>query len=45
MKPKASSAVKEFKKNGISVRIRPTFKNGTTRFVLDYHANGLRKLV
>jgi len=45
MKPKASSAVKEFKKNGISVRIRPTIKNGTTRFVLDYHSNGQRKLV
>jgi integrase len=45
MKQKASSAVKEFKKNGISVRIRPTVKNGITRFVLDYHANGQRKLV
>ena len=37
--------VKEFKKNGISVRIRPTIKNGVTRFVLDYRANGQRKLV
>ena len=37
--------VKEFKKNGISVRIRPTIKNGVTRFVLDYRANGKRKLV
>jgi len=36
---------KEFKKNGISVRIRPTIKNGVTRFVLDYRANGQRKLV
>lgn len=45
MKPKAISAVKEFKKNGISVRIRPTIKNGTTHFVLDYHVNGQRKLV
>jgi integrase len=45
MKPKATSAVREFKKNGISVRIRPTIKNGITRFVLDYHVNGQRKLV
>src|SRR5512136_533175 len=37
--------VKEFKKNGISVRIRPTIKDGVTRFVLDYRANGQRKLV
>jgi integrase len=37
--------VKEFKKNGIAVRIRPTIKNGVTRFVLDYRANGQRKLV
>lgn len=45
MKAEASSSVKEFKKNGISVRIRPTIKNGVTRFVLDYRANGQRKLV
>lgn len=45
MKTEASTTVKEFKKNGISVRIRPTIKNGTTRFVLDYRANGQRKLV
>ncbi len=45
MKADASNAVKEFKKNGISVRIRPTIKNGVTRFVLDYRANGQRKLV
>jgi len=45
MKTEASTAVKEFKKNGISVRIRPTIKNGVTRFVLDYRANGQRKLV
>lgn len=48
-KPKGGQAeageVKEFKKNGISVRIRPTIKNGVTRFVLDYRANGQRKLV
>ena len=37
--------VREFKKNGISVRIRPTIKDGVTRFVLDYRANGQRKLV
>ncbi len=45
MKTDAPTAVKEFKKNGISVRIRPTIKNGVTRFVLDYRANGQRKLV
>ena len=45
MKAEASNDVKEFKKNGISVRIRPTIKNGVTRFVLDYRANGKRKLV
>ena len=48
MKTDASTHVKEserFKKNGISVRIRPTIKNGVTRFVLDYRANGKRKLV
>jgi integrase len=46
-KTKVSEAgeVKEFKKNGISVRIRPTIKNGVTRFILDYRANGQRKLV
>ncbi|HLP78247.1 MAG TPA: tyrosine-type recombinase/integrase [Candidatus Paceibacterota bacterium] len=37
--------VKEITKYGISVRIRPTIKNGITRFVLDYRANGQRKLV
>ena len=40
-----AGAVKEFKKKGISVRIRPTIKNGVTRFVLDYRANGQRKLI
>lgn len=30
---------------GISVRIRPTIKDGTTRFVLDYRVKGQRKLV
>ena len=45
MKADASNDVKEFKKNGISVRIRPTIKNGVTRFVLDYRANRQRKLV
>ncbi|MEI8289107.1 MAG: site-specific integrase [Verrucomicrobiota bacterium] len=30
---------------GISVRIRPTIKDGVTRFVLDYRVKGQRKLV
>ena len=45
MKDDTSNDVKEVKKNGISVRIRPTIKNGTNYFVLDYRANGQRKLV
>ena len=36
--------VKENKRNGICVRIRPTIKHGFTRFVLDYRVNGQRKL-
>ena len=35
----------EIKRNGVSVRIRPTVKDGTTRFVLDYRVMGQRKLV
>src|ERR1035437_3524907 len=45
MKARASNSVTEIKRNGVSVRIRPTIKDGTTRFVLDYHAKGQRKLV
>jgi hypothetical protein len=41
----ATNDVREIKRNGISVRIRPTVKDGTTRFVVDYRANGQRKLV
>jgi hypothetical protein len=45
MKVRASSGVTEIKRNGVSVRIRPTIKNGVTRFVVDYRASGQRKLV
>jgi len=45
MKGKTSSDVKEIKRNGITVRIRPTIKDGTTYFVLDFRALGKRKLV
>ena len=45
MKLKASNTVTEIKRNGIAIRIRPTIKDGTTRFVLDYHVLGQRKLV
>ena len=45
MKADASNTVKEFKKNGIAVRIRPTIKNGTSYFVLDYRVQGRRRLV
>ena len=40
-----NSAVEVVKIGGISVRIRPTIKDGTTRFVLDYRVKGQRKLV
>jgi hypothetical protein len=43
MEADTASGVKEFKKNGISVRIRPTAKNGTNYFVLDYRVQGERK--
>ena len=36
---------KGVQKNGIPIRIRPTVKHGITRFVLDYRANGQRRLV
>jgi len=45
MKPDASTEVKVIQRSGISVRIRPTTKNGTTRFVLDYRVKGQRKLI
>jgi integrase len=45
MKADTANDVKEFKKNGIAVRIRPTVKNGTNYFVLDYRVQGRRKLV
>lgn len=32
-------------RHGISVRIRPTTKNGATRYVVDYRNRGVRKLV
>jgi integrase len=45
MKANASNGVTEIKRNGVSVRIRPTIKDATTRFVLDYRVKGQRKLV
>ena len=39
------SAVEVYQRKGISVRIRPTIKDGVTRFVLDYRVKGQRKLV
>jgi hypothetical protein len=45
MKVHPLNNVTEIKRNGISVRIRPTIKNDTTYFVLDYRASGKRKLV
>lgn len=43
--PKKESASEEFKLKGITVLIRPTVKDGKTRFVLDYRVKGQRKLV
>jgi len=40
-----STEVKEFNLKGIAFRIRPTIKDGITRFVLDYRVQGRRKLV
>jgi integrase len=45
MKVDTSNDVKVIQRNGITVRIRPTLKNGATRFVLDYRNQGQRKLV
>lgn len=45
MNDDASSEVKEIKRNGISVRIRPTSKDGATYFVVDFRVQGKRKLV
>jgi len=45
MKADASDDVVEIKRDGISVRIRPTEKGGATYFVLDYRNKGQRKLV
>jgi hypothetical protein len=40
MKADASSEVKEINRNGITARIRPTVKDGTTYFVADYRVRG-----
>ena len=45
MKIDEESSTIEYKRDGIVVLIRPTIKNGTNYFVLDYRANGQRKLV
>src|ERR1035437_8344658 len=45
MKADASNGITEIKRNGVSVRIRPTIKDGATYFVLDYRNQGQRKLV
>ena len=45
MKADASNGITEIKRNGVSVRIRPTIKDGTKYFVADYRAKGQRKLV
>lgn len=45
MKPEATNTSIEFKRDGITVLIRPTIKDGVERFVLDYRVKGARKLV
>ncbi|HXB59995.1 MAG TPA: tyrosine-type recombinase/integrase [Candidatus Acidoferrales bacterium] len=45
MKANAAITPTEYRRDGIRVRIRPTFKKGTKYFVADYRANGQRKLV
>jgi integrase len=45
MKARASNGVTEIKRNGVSVRIRPTVKDGAIYFVVDYRVLGQRKLV
>jgi hypothetical protein len=45
MKTKAATPSLEYKRSGITVRIRPTIKDGIERFVADYRVKGVRKLV
>ncbi|MGN6553219.1 MAG: tyrosine-type recombinase/integrase [Verrucomicrobiota bacterium] len=45
MKADAKAGRIEYKRDGITVGIRPTTKNGTEYFVLDYRVKGERKLV
>lgn len=45
MKADAKNTSILYKRAGITVLIRPTTKNGTERFILDYRVQGKRKLV
>jgi len=45
MKADTSESIKPIQRNGITVRIRRTEKNGFERFVVDYRNQGQRKLV
>ena len=45
MKTDTTDKPVEYKRDGISIRIRPTGKNGTRYFVVDYRVKGQRKLV
>ena len=45
MKADANKGSLEYKRDGITVLIRPTIKNGVERFVLDYRLKGASKLV
>jgi integrase len=45
MKADTAETIKPIQRNGVTVRIRRTEKNGFTRFVVDYRVLGQRKLV
>jgi hypothetical protein len=45
MKALPAISSRESKRNGITVPIRPTIKDGVERFVADYRVNADRKLV
>jgi integrase len=45
MKTQLTNSPIEYKRDGFTVRIRPTVKNGTKYFVADYRVKGQRKLV
>src|ERR1022692_446061 len=45
MNADTAKPIKPIQRNGVTIRIRRTEKNGFTRFVVDYRVLGQRKLV